>query len=209
MSASVALSQLAALIEKSKQLRGKFQKMYPSDEQWQTLGDLSSELSDVAVNLQEEIRVLKRSRTQRAWQESEQHRSHAQLARENLFAKGRLPQSAVFRRNIIMIFLGPKNSTFDSEDAKFRKESTRRRCDIIRGLSSDGIISWAIAYAPTLWAGGSMSSDVFDCLVDDIEPELVQPWPTVIKETLHKLKEDEETLQKSLEYCGVLSGSTW
>ena len=49
-----------------------------------------------------------------------------------------------------MIFLGPKNSTFDSEDVKFRKESTRRRCEIIRGLSLDGIISWAIAYAPTL-----------------------------------------------------------
>ena len=53
-----------------------------------------------------------------------------------------------------------------------------------------------------------MSSDVFDCLVDDIEPELVQPWPTVIQETLHKLEEDEETLQKSLEYCEVPSGLT-
>lgn len=105
-------------------------------------------------------------------------------------------------------FWGQKTSTFDSEDVKFRKESTRRRCEIIRGLCPDGIISWAIAYAPTLWAGGSMSSDVFDCLVDDIEPELVQPWPTVIQETLHKLKEDEETLQKSLEYCEVLSGLT-
>ena len=150
MSATVALSQLTALIEKSEQLRGKFRKIYPSDQQWNTLGDLGSKLSDVAVKLQEEIRVLKRSRTERAWQESEKHRSHAQLARGDLFAKGRLPQSAVFRRNILMIYLGPKNSTFDSEDVKFRKESTRRRCEIIRGLSPDGIISWAIAYAPTL-----------------------------------------------------------
>src|SRR5205823_4666448 len=101
----------------------------------------------------------------------------------------------VFRRNILLIFEGPKASVFDSEDIKLRKESTQKRCDMIRKLSSDGIISWAVAYPPTQWAGGIMASDVFDCLTDDIEPNVVQTWPPVIRDTLHKLKEDETHLQ--------------
>jgi hypothetical protein len=200
MSATVVLSQLKALVEKSEQLRGK------TNEQWNTLGDLSSNLLEVATKVHEEVRVLKESRTERAWQESEKHRSYAQLAKGDLFSKERLPQSAVFRRNIVMVFLGPKDSTFDSEDVKFRKDSTRKRCEIIRGLSPDGVISWAIAYAPTLWAGGSISSDVFDCLVDDIEPEVTQTWPAVIQDTLHKLQEDEESLKTSSEYSEILTG---
>lgn len=206
MSVTVILSQLTTLVEKSEQLRERFRKVYPTIDQWNTLSDLSSKLADAVTKLQEETRLLRESRTERAWQESEKHSSHAQSARGDLFAKGRLAQSAVFRRNIVTIFLGPKDSTFDSEDTKFKKESTRRRCEKIRDLSPDGVISWAIAYAPTLWAGGSMPSDVFDCLVDDIKPEVVQTWPAAIQDTLHKLKEDEESLDRSPEYKKFLAG---
>ena len=170
-----------------------------------TLSDLSLKLSEAAKKVQDEIRVLKESRTERAWKESEGHRSSAQSLRGDLFAKGRLKQSAVFRRNIITICEGPKDSRFDSEDVKFRKESTRKRCELIRGLSPNAVVSWAIAFAPTLWAGGSMASDVFTCILDDIEPELVQRWPPVIRDTLHMLREDEESLQ-SPEYGEFLKG---
>ena len=149
MSVSVLLSQLTSLVEKPEQLRGRLQRTYPTSDQWHTLSDLSSKLSNAATKLREEVRELKESREKRAWQESEKYRSNAQLAKGNLFAKGRLPHPAVFRRNVTTIFLGPKDSTFDSEDTKFRKEATRRRCQIIRSLDSDGLISWAIAYAPT------------------------------------------------------------
>jgi hypothetical protein len=71
------------------------------------------------------------------------------------------------------MFEGPKDSKFDSKDIKFRKESTRKRSELIRGLSPDRVISWAMAFAPTLWGRGLMSLDVFTCLLDDIEPKLV------------------------------------
>ena len=150
--------------------------------------------------------TLKESRAKEARQESEKHRSYAQLAKESLFAKGRLPQPVIFRRYIIMVFLGPKDSTFDSEDMRFRKEATRRRCGTIRCLHFDGMILWALAYAPTVWAGGSMASDIFDCLVRDTESELVQSWPAMIKDTLHKLQEDDESLRSSPEYNQMLGG---
>lgn len=209
MSATVVLSQLTTLVEKSEQLRERFRKIYPTIDQWNTLSDLSSKLAAAATKLQEEIRMLRESRIERAWQESEKHRSHAQSARDNLFVKGRLTQLAVFRRNIVTIFLGLKDSIFDSENIKFKKESTRRRCETIHGLSPDGVISWAITYAPTLWAGGSMPSDVFDCLIDNIEPEVIQTWPAVIQDTLHRLKEDEEFLHRSPEYSEFLAGQVY
>lgn len=206
MSATIVLSQLKGLLEKTEHLKGKFSKVYPTNDQWDTLSDLSLKLSEAARAVQDEIQVLKESRSDRAWKESEEHRSKAQSCRGDLFAGGRLKQPVIFRRNIVTMFEGPKDSKFDSEDIKFRKESTRKRSELIRGLSPDGVISWAMAFAPTLWGGGSMSSDVFTCLLDDIEPELVQTWPPVIRDTLHMLMEDEESLKKSPEYQEFLKG---
>jgi hypothetical protein len=206
MSATVAVSQVKGLLEKTKQLKGKFSKIYPTNEQWDILSDLSLEFSEAAKAVENEIRQLKGSRTERAWKESEEHRLKAQSTRGDLFAKGRLKQPVIFRRNIVTIFEGPKDSKFDSEDQKLRKESTRKRSELIRRLSPDGLISWAMAFPPTVWAGGSMASDVFTCLLEDIEPELVQTWPPVIRDTLNILMEDEKALNKSAEYEAFLKG---
>jgi hypothetical protein len=206
MSANIVLSQLKSLLEKTKILKGKFSKVYPTDDQWDTLGDLSSELSAAAKMVQDEVQVLKESRSERAWKESEEHRSKAQSCRGDLFANGRLKQPVIFRRNIVTIFEGPKDSRFDSEDTKLRKESTRKRCELIQSLSFDGVISWAMAFPPTVWAAGSMSSDVFTCLLTNIEPEMVQTWPPVIRDTLHMLTEDEVSLKESPGYDEFIRG---
>ena len=206
MSAHIVLSQLKSLLEKTRNLEGKFSKVYPTDDQWDTLGDLSSELSAAAKMVQDEIQVLKESRSERAWKESEEHRSKAQSCRSDLFANGRLKQPVIFRRNIITIFEGPKDSRFDSEDKKLRKESNRKRCKLIQNLSFDGVISWAMAFPPTVWAAGSMSSDVFTCLLNNIEPEMVQTWPPVIRDTLHMLTEDEVSLKESPGYDKFIRG---
>uniref|UniRef100_A0A1Y1K5F7 Uncharacterized protein n=1 Tax=Photinus pyralis TaxID=7054 RepID=A0A1Y1K5F7_PHOPY len=200
MSAAAVLSQLKSLLEKTEQLKGKLSKICPTDDQWDSLNDLSLRLSGASKAVQDKVQVLQETRSERAWKESWGHCSKAQALRGDLFATGRLKQPVIFRRNIVTIFEGPKVSKFDSEDVKIRKESTRKRCELIRSLSPDGLISWTLSFAPTLWAGGSMASDVFACLLDDVEPELVQMWPLVIRETLHLLMEDEELLRQSPEY---------
>lgn len=208
MSATTIISQLKGLLVKAEGLPSKLSKVYPTDGQWDVLSDLSVSFSEAAKKVGDEIRVLMESRAERAWKESETHRLRAQTLRGDFFANGQLKHASVFRRNIITIFEGPKDSIFDSEDLKLRKASTRKRCELIRGLSPDGVISWAIAFAPSLWAGGTMSSDVFTCLLDDIDPELVQTWPQTIRDTLHALRKDEESLQKSLEYDNLLEGTS-
>lgn len=77
---------------------------------------------------------------------------------------------------------------------------------MIRGLSCDGLISWALSFPPTQWAAGSMAQDVFLCVLDDIEPDLAQLWPAVVRETLQSLVEEEERLQVSTEFDTFLRG---
>ncbi|KAF2105289.1 hypothetical protein BDV96DRAFT_626317 [Lophiotrema nucula] len=206
MSASTLVLQLKGLLVKIEQLQPKLCKVSPTEDQWEDLSSFSGKLTTLAKGVEDEIRVLKKSRTQRAWRESEEHRRNAQSARFELLARGLLKNPHIFRRNIIMIFEGPKNSKFDSEDVELRKESTRKRCELIRSLSPDGVISWSIAFAPTLWAGGSIAADVFTCLLDAVEPDLAQAWPSTIRETLHLLREDEESLENCHEYNELVIG---
>lgn len=195
---------MQGLLEKTEKLTPKLSKIYPSAHQWNSLGDLSTALLEAVQKFQEEVRLSRESRTQRAWQESEVHRSKVQSSRSDLLATCRLRHPSVFRRNIVLIYEGPKTSRFDSEDSKLRKESTRKRSKLIRDLKPDGVISWAIALAPTLWAGGSMASDLFTCILDSVEPEVVQRWPPVIRDTLYLLMEDEESLSLSSKYGELL-----
>ena len=206
MSATSVVSQLRTILEKAEQLIPKLGKVYPAEEQWDVLGELSVKLGTTAAKIGDKIRVMKESRAHRAWKESEKLRSQASSCVGDLLANGRLKQPAVFRRNIITIFEGPKDSKFDSEDMKLRKVATRQRCEQIRGLSSDGVVSWATAFAPTLWAGGSTGSDILTCLLDNIEPELRLSWPPVVQETLKLLLEDEEALQRCPQYQAFLDG---
>jgi hypothetical protein len=59
------------------------------------------------------------------------YRSKAQLYRGDIFANNRLKQLVIFKRNIIIIFKGPKDSRFDLEDIKLKKKSIYKRCELI------------------------------------------------------------------------------
>lgn len=45
-------------------------------------------------------------------------------------------------------------------------------------------------------AGGSMGTDIFTCLLDDVEPDRRPPWPSIVRETLYMLLEDEGIFQR-------------
>jgi hypothetical protein len=48
MSAIIVLSQSKGLLKKTKHLKEKFSKVYPTNDQWDTLSDLSLKLLEVA-----------------------------------------------------------------------------------------------------------------------------------------------------------------
>jgi hypothetical protein len=191
MSACSIVSQLQTLLMNAKKFQPKLRNLKPTKAQLDTLRNLSLELSEAATNVQNKFQELEESQRK----ESERYMLKARLSRNELLSSGELQRQAIFRNNIIQVFAGPKRSQFDSADQVRRKEGTRKRCEMIRSLSPNGIISWAIAFEPTLWADGKMASHIFTRLLDEINSEFIQPWPQAIKETLHLLKKAELSLE--------------
>jgi hypothetical protein len=125
------------------------------------------------------------------WKDSEQHRLKAQPTVATVLSSGKLRNPAVFRRIIQMIYLGPPQSEFASKDTTWRGGVIQKRCSRIQQLSPDGIVSWAIACYPTTWGPCFMPNDIFECLVEDIEPRDRKKWPEIVCETLSRLENGE------------------
>jgi hypothetical protein len=199
MSATGYVAQVKAAVEKIRQLAGKLSELHPSENQWNELASLGPSISQEASQLHREIEDLRGSRSSRILEESKALRLRGSSAREEVLKDG-LKQAAMFRRNISTIFKGPADTVFDSKQAKGRKESTRERCKTIQTLSSDGVLSWSVAYPPSQWAAGDIAGDIFECLIDNIEPDEAVTWPLVILDTLELLGKHDIELQASSNY---------
>ena len=169
------------------------------------LDSLSLKLSFAVAAIQAKTGILRPKLDDQAWRASEDLRSEAQSAITNILENKTLKNSATFRRNISTIFVGPERSEFDSSVVQARKDVTQKRCERLRKLSSDGIVCWAVSYTPTSWT--TVSSSVFDCLIDDIEPNDALPWPAAVTEILQRLK-GTTALQNSREYEQFFNGDS-
>ncbi|KAL5335497.1 hypothetical protein BJX70DRAFT_314353 [Aspergillus crustosus] len=182
------ISQLRSLITKVEGLENTVANLAPKPDDWREITSLASRLTEVTSRICQNIESSKRSRKKYALEEVQAIKKQAKPYQDNL-ANDTPTRAAVFRRNIVLIFEGPKESSFDETIEKSRKEITRQRCATLRGLNSDGLILWAISYTPTSWAGGKMSWDVFYELVNDIEPTERQIWPPALVTTLIVIKD--------------------
>jgi len=156
----------------------------------QALDALAASLKDTVACIESKTGTRTLWREQ-AWKDSEQHRLQAQVTIAAVIDSRKLRNAAVFRRNIKLIYQGPRQSEFDSKDTTSRKGVIQKRCHKIQQLSPDGIVSWAIAYPPSTWGPCFMSNDMFDCLVEDIDPRDRKEWPEVVPGTLSKLTNGE------------------
>jgi len=64
---------------------------------------------------------------------------------------------------------------------------TRERCERIRNLTRDGLISWAVAFKVSQWSANSMPKDTFSYILAHIEPDKPQIWPSNIHRVLRNL----------------------
>jgi len=199
MSSAIVIAQLSSLVQELETWIAGLNDIPCTNDELSALDALGAKLANAATTVQKKTGSFRPSREEGVWKASEELRSQAQSTMAVLIDNGKLERPVVFRRNIVMIFAGPKTSNFDSDDVRSRKAATRLRCERIQKLNPDGIVVWAASYTPTLWAAGCMGKDIFECLIDDIEPMWTQSWPAVIQETLEKLGTDE-ALQNSLKY---------
>ncbi|PMD61954.1 uncharacterized protein K444DRAFT_359424, partial [Hyaloscypha bicolor E] len=109
-------------------------------------------------------------------------------------------------RNITYFFDCQRDSVVDSDATKARKQLTRERCERICTLSPDGLITWAVAFMPTMWTANLMSKDTFDYVFEHIEPDSSPVWPPDIYHILSGLGA-EEPLQGSHKYHRFLKAA--
>ncbi|KAF4626889.1 hypothetical protein G7Y89_g11267 [Cudoniella acicularis] len=210
MTTSTYLSQLDALAKKVESLVLSLQsaKIQPSKDQYKTFNALSLRLCEAATAVPTEIEALKERRTESSCEEGRKLISQAQSDRTNLITTTELKNRAVFARNIKLFFGGPQDSSIDSDTIKGRKRLTRERCERICSLSRDGLISWAVAFTPSIWTANTMSNNTFDYLDEHIEPEDPLVWPSEIYDILRTLG-DEQPLEGSCKYHEFLKGKVY
>lgn len=161
-------------------------RIHPTQHQYHVLETLSVDLSRAATDLPLQVEALKNRRA-----ESENGRkliAQAVSTRRDLIATGTLKNRKTFGRNITLFFEGPKDSALDSEAVKARKRVTRERCERISGLCPSLVISWAVAFTPSLWTANLMSGNTFDHLIEHMDPMGSDSWPPEIHKTLCALR---------------------
>ena len=168
------------------------------------LKTLSLRLAHAAASVPLGVDALKKSRRESS-KEGRKLLLDARSDISSLITTNNLKNRGIFARNIKLFFEGPKDSRIDSETTKGRKKLTRERCERICSLRPDGIISWAVAFAPSLWTANLMSNSTFDCVEEQIEPSSAMTWPSEVHDILSAL-EDEEPLRESERFREFLKG---
>jgi hypothetical protein len=125
MSATVAISQLSSLAwDLEAWIVGLNDILYTEDE-LSVLDVLGAKLENIVTIIQKKTGLYRLPCEDQAWTASTKLRSYAWSAILSLTNYSKLDRSAVFRRNIALIFAGPKDLEFDSMDIRSRKLATR------------------------------------------------------------------------------------
>jgi hypothetical protein len=135
-----AILELEALARKAEYTVEKLgsAKVQPTKEQYHAFESLSLRFSEVVVKFSEVIDHFKDGHTEWVLGERKRLENRADLARADLVATGTPKSLAIFRKNLALIFEGPKDSALDSSAVKSRNKQTRARCGRIRSLSPGG-----------------------------------------------------------------------
>lgn len=210
MATDITMAQLRSLLTTVDGLTTKFDKLHPTEEQWKTLCGLANNLLTKVTELHTRVGQARNDSAVKARAETEGLRNDAQNTRAMVLSdglKGR--HQRTFRTNITVIFMGPPQNSFQAESQRKRNEVARKRCEELRQLSPDGIISWALAYPASLWAGSArLRPDHFACLAEHIEPDLPVHWPRDVRETLRLLEVDSKELQSCIPFKTFREGKS-
>jgi hypothetical protein len=179
----------------------------PTKGEYNVLTALSARFSKVAGRFADQINELKEKRAR--WVREEGAKlllPAAESAAAELTEKGRPKSLATFRRNITLIFEGPKESNLDSVTKKSRHKLTRKRCEQIRNIKPNGILVLAAAFPPTVWTAGFMKDVTFEYLIAEIASKDTDIFPENIRQIMHTFG-SEAPLEDSESYGEFIGGN--
>lgn len=206
---STAALDLNSLVEKTKAVLESLDNatICRSKEQYHSLGALNTRLQENVAKIAARIECLEEGRAEQTRKDSEKYLTRAATTRASIIEKNQVRSIASFKKSIALIFQGPRDSALDDGSIKSRKRQTRMRCEAIKELNPDGVISWAAGLAPHVWTPAGMKNHVFEYLIEEIEPAEAQVWPSRIREILHVFRAEED-FGRLPEYLKFLTGKT-
>ncbi|RAL09438.1 uncharacterized protein BO97DRAFT_472471 [Aspergillus homomorphus CBS 101889] len=183
MSASLILSQFAALVARAESMEKKLspRKIRPTRDQLNqlrehrdklrtTLSKLDAEVTSLIQPDEEIVKLLDRIRSGK--------NSLASI-------------STALSRNLILIFTGPKDSSLDSVQVTASKKHTRKRCLKLRSQHPHVTLKWAQALPPSTWKSRGMTDGAFDYLLEALEAERLDSVLPMVHNILQSLEKEE------------------
>lgn len=102
------------------------------------------------------------------------------------------PILTTLKRNMALIFIGPKTSNLDSTQVKTRHKQTEMRCETLLSQHGHVILMWAMALPPSVWkTSGGMTDKTFQFLIEDLEDQRLDHISPQILEIVQSLAEEE------------------
>lgn len=150
MSTVAILAQLELLVKKAEAIVDTFTRVRncQNKEIYCSLETLSSRLEKAAADIAERIGSLEESRAEQVRKEGENFLRKVKETRISIVRTNHIKNLAGLRKNITLIFEGLEDSALDPAWVTSKNKQTRRSCEAIRELTSDGVVSWAAALAP-------------------------------------------------------------
>ncbi|RSL80747.1 hypothetical protein CEP52_017331 [Fusarium oligoseptatum] len=187
--ATSIIQQLKNVLHGTEAVEASLHEIHLTQEARIELDMIADRFRVLAVTIGKKTQSFKSGQDDESWERSKVRREKAGNALIKVLTENKLPDLRVLRKNLITIFCGPEKHQHDSPPVKTKKLTTEKRCEMLRQLSPDGIISWAIGHPCGTWAGGVMGNDVFNCLLQNVEPNDIVHWPSQLHEILAELRQ--------------------
>ncbi|CZS86051.1 unnamed protein product [Fusarium graminearum] len=169
-----------------------------NEEELSELTRLGEKLEGIGVTL------LSKAESKYAWQASAGLRFKVATATSKVIAKKEVLLPVSFRRSIKAIFIGPESLLQSQGLWQKRHKNFEKRCQRLRKLSSNAIITWALAFSPNSWLVHNMRNDIFSCLITFAESRPPMMWPSKVHEVLEALQKDPD-LSQNFHYIRFVS----
>ncbi|KAJ5550178.1 hypothetical protein N7461_004876 [Penicillium sp. DV-2018c] len=190
MSVGVVLAQFEALVTKMELIGLKLcnKRIRPTADQVNEFQNLHTRFKATLPNYETGIQRLSTIGTP--------DEQDVQLA-DHIRAAKNTPSTAPstltsLKRNLVLIFMGPKTFQLDSKQVKTRNRQTEVRCETLRSQHSHVILMWAIALQPSTWKTSvGMTEKTFEFLTKDLGVERLDWIPPQISEIVLSLAAEE------------------
>ncbi|KAJ5111739.1 hypothetical protein NUU61_001369 [Penicillium alfredii] len=190
MSVSVILSQFEALVNKMELVGSRLcnKRIRPTADQLNDFQNLHTRFKATLANFDNGVQKLLAIGSPAA--------EDLLLADRIRAAKDSAPITSpiltTLKRNLILIFMGPKTFELDSKQVKARNKQTEGRCKTLRSQHSHVVLMWAMALQPSIWKTSvGMNEKTFDFLIRDLSDERMNQIPPHISEIMLSLAGEE------------------